>query len=148
MVKWIITALVVLPVLEIAVFVLIAAVIGLGWALGLLLATSAAGFLVLRHAGRGRLARFRVAVADSDVTEFEANTSGMLTIFAGLLLLLPGFITDLAGALLLIGPVRRRCGEAFRRAVHGRGRNSVVDLAPGEWSQVPDRDSNDERDRR
>jgi UPF0716 protein FxsA len=140
MVKWIIAAILLFPVAEIVVFFLVAAIIGLGWAFVLMLFTTFAGFLVLRRAGRGRIARFRVAVADTDVTGIQANTGGFLTVLAGLLLFLPGFLTDLVGAALLIGPVRRRCGSAFRSWVgrKDRGGRSVIDLAPGEWEQVPD----------
>ena len=83
----------------------------------LMLATTLAGFLVLRRAGRGGIARFRVAVADTDVAGIQANASGFLTVLAGLLLFLPGFLTDLVGVALLIGPVRRWCGRTFRRWV-------------------------------
>ena len=63
---------------------------------------------------------------------------------AGILLFLPGFLTDLVGAVLLIGPVRRWCGRglspmAMRPAA--RGDRAVIDLAPDEWQQVPDRGS-------
>ena len=140
MVKWIIVGILLLPVAEIALFLLIAAAIGLSWTLALMLATTTAGFLVLRRAGRGRIARFRVAVADTDVTAIEANTGGFLTVSAGLLLFLPGFLTDVIGAALLIGPVRRRCHDAFQLWVGRRDRDerSVIDLAPGEWEQVPE----------
>jgi len=58
------------------------------------------------------------------------------------LLFLPGFLTDLIGAVLLIGPLRRRIGTALRRWVRSRDQRSrsVIDLAPGEWQQVPDRE--------
>ena len=107
-----------------------------------MLATTLIGFLVLRRAGRGRIARFRVAVADTDVAGIQANTGGFLTVLAGILLFLPGFITDLIGAALLIGPVRRRCGRTFRLWVRRRhpGDRSIVDLAPGDWQQMPDRE--------
>jgi UPF0716 protein FxsA len=149
MVKWIIVAILLLPVAEIATFILVATLIGLGWALALMLATTLAGVLVMRRAGRGRLAQFRVAVADSDVTGIEANTGGFLTVLAGVLLFLPGFITDLVGALLLIGPLRRWCGGRFRRVVHARSgrRDAVVDLAPGEWRQVPDPELENKREK-
>lgn len=151
MVKWIILAILLLPIAEIGVFIVVAAVLGLGWAFPLLVATTLAGFWVLRWAGRGGLARFRVAVADSNVTGIEANTGGFLTVLAGLLLLLPGFITDVIGLLLLIAPVRRWCGAAFRRAVRGRdraaGRAEVVDLDPEEWRQVADRELENKPDK-
>ena len=137
MVKWIILAILLLPVLEIAVFIIVAALIGVLWAFALMIATSVVGFLVLRRAGRGRLARFRVAVADSDVTGFEASTGGFLTVLGGILLLLPGFLTDIIGAMLLIRPVRRWCGSTLRQTLARRGgRKEVIDLAPGEWRQV------------
>lgn len=150
MVKWIIAAVLLLPVAEIATFAVTAMLIGLGWTLALMLATTVAGFLLLRRAGRRRIARFRTAVSESDVTRIEANTTGFLTVVAGLLLFLPGFLTDLAGALLLLRPVRRRCAAAFRHAVmgasHDGSRRSVVDLAPDEWRQMPDRDAPRDRD--
>ena len=144
MVKWVIMAILLFPAVEITVFILVAATVGLLWALTLMLATTLAGFLVLRRAGRGRIAHFRVAVAvaDTDVTGIEANTVGFLTVLAGLLLFVPGFLTDLIGAALLIGPVRRWCGAKFRLWVRSRGHGdrSVVDLAPEEWEQVSDRE--------
>jgi UPF0716 protein FxsA len=140
MVKRLIIGFLLLPVAEIAIFLMIAAIVGLAWALALMLSTSLAGALVLHQAGRRGIAGFRVAVADSDSTAIEANTGGFLMVLAGILLFLPGFLTDLVGAALLIGPVRRRCGAAFRQAVRKRNRGSraVVDLAPGEWHQVSD----------
>ena len=142
MVKWIIIAILLLPLAEIAVFVLVAVFAGFVWALFLTLLTTLAGFAVLRHAGRGKIARFRVAVADTDVAGIQANTSGFLTVLAGLLLFLPGFLTDLIGAVLLIGPVRRWCGKTFRVWIRRRnpGDRSTIDLAPGEWRHVPDRE--------
>jgi len=140
MVKWFIIAILLFPAVEIAVFIAVAAIIGLLWALYLMLATTLAGALVLRRAGRRGIANFRVAVADTDIAGIEANTGGFLTILAGLLLFLPGFLTDLIGATLLIGPVRRRCSATFRQWVSGRADRSVIDLAPGEWEQVPDRE--------
>jgi UPF0716 protein FxsA len=142
MVKWIIIAILLLPLAEIAAFILVAAVVGVGGAFILMLATTLMGFLVLRRAGRGGIARFRVAVADTDVAGIQANTSGFLTVLAGLLLFLPGFLTDLVGAVLLIGPVRRWCGRTFRRWVRRRdtGDPSTIDLAPGEWQRLPDHD--------
>jgi UPF0716 protein FxsA len=142
MVKWFIAAILVLPLAEIAAFVLVAMAIGLGPAFGLLMLTSILGALVLRRAGRGQLAHFRTAVSDNGATGIEADAGGLLTVLAGLLLFLPGFLTDLAGAVLLIGPVQRWCGKRFRRRWTVRSAPAdpaVVDLTPGEWQPVPER---------
>jgi len=142
MVKWVIIAVLLLPAAEIAVFILVAAIIGLLWAVLLTFVTTLAGVLVLRRAGRGRIARLRVAVTETDKAWIEAHTGGFLTVVAGLLLFLPGFLTDLMGVVLLVGPLRRRIGTIFRRWVRHRDQRhrSVIDLAPGEWQQVPDRE--------
>ena len=142
MAKWIIAAILLLPLAEIVAFILGAALVGIGAALVLMLATTLAGFLVLRRAGRAGIARFRVAVADTDVAGIQADASGLLTVLAGLLLFLPGFLTDLIGVALLIGPVRRWCGRSFRRWARRRNPSdrSTIDLAPGEWQQVPERE--------
>jgi UPF0716 protein FxsA len=61
---------------------------------------------------------------------------------SGILLLLPGFITDLLGVGLLVRPIRARLAAAISRAVGvpgaTTGPGSVLDLAPDEWRPVPD----------
>jgi UPF0716 protein FxsA len=139
-----------LPLAEIVAFILVAALVGLGVAFLLMLATTLAGFLVLRRAGGGGIARFRVAVTDTDVAGIQTVTSGFLMVLAGLLLFLPGFLTDLIGVALLIGPVRRWCGRTFRLWVRRRtpADRSTIDLAPGEWQQLPERELPHKPDRR
>jgi UPF0716 protein FxsA len=142
MVKHIIVAILLLPIAEIAVFLLVAALIGFLGAFTLMLATTLAGVVVLRRAGRGRIAQFRVAVSDGEITGVEANTGGFLTVLAGLLLVLPGFVTDLIGAALLIRPLRQWCGRTFKAWVGRRqaAQRGVIDLSPDEWQQLPDRE--------
>ena len=145
MVKWILIGLLALPVAELAVFILVAANIGLGWALLIMLGTTVAGLLVLRWAGSRRIALFR-SVSSGGISGIEAgieaNPDGFVLILGGILLTLPGFITDVVGALLLLGPVRNWCAMAFRRTVGLREqpKEGVVDLAAGEWQEVPDRE--------
>jgi UPF0716 protein FxsA len=142
MVKWTIIAILLLPVAEIATFMLAAALIGVGWAFALMVATSIWGFLVLQRAGHGRRERFRAAVTEGNMAEIEGHTGSFLIVLGALLLLLPGFLTDLAGAALLIGPIRRRFAATFRRSVMGSGNSGgggrVIDLGPDEWTQIPD----------
>jgi UPF0716 protein FxsA len=145
MVKRIIIALLLLPAAEIAAFVFVAALVGVAGALLLMVATTVAGFLVLRRSGRGKIANFRVAVSDAEITATEVNSAGFLTVLAGLLLVLPGFLTDLVGIALLIAPVRQWCGRMalrwFQSWAGGQTRKdpSVIDLSPEEWKQVRER---------
>ena len=141
MVKWIILAVLLLPVAEIATFVVVALLIGWGWAFLLMAATTIAGFVVLKQAGRGRLANFGATVARNDTAGIEANAGSFLAVLGGILLFLPGFLTDLAGAALLLPPVRPACAARFRAFVGTpTGSRSVLDPEPDEWRQVPDRE--------
>jgi UPF0716 family protein affecting phage T7 exclusion len=55
-------------------------------------------------------------------------------------LVIPGFITGVAGALLLLPPVQRWCGTRIIRALGAAptrpAERAVVDLAPDQWHQV------------
>jgi UPF0716 protein FxsA len=147
MAQWIIATIVLYPVAEIAVFAIVASFIGLGSAFALLLGTTVVGLLVLRWAGGARWSRFRVAVGTRNITAIEADGVGVLTVLGGFLLVLPGFISDLIGLLLLIAPLRRALATAVGRAIRRRQRHadSIVDLEPDEWRQVPDRELDDRR---
>jgi UPF0716 protein FxsA len=138
--KVILFSVLLLPGAEIGLFILVAGQIGHSAALGLLLMSMAAGLLLLRHAGRGRLERLRAAVSQTGVAGLEAGGDAFVTVTAGILLLLPGFITDLAGLILLLPPVRRRIYARFEGFVRTRsGTADVVDLDRDQWQQVPER---------
>jgi len=144
--KWLLLAVLALPVMELAAFVAVAAEIGLLGALALVAATSLAGALILRHAGGNHIARMRVALAESSFTALEADSTGSLTLLAGILLLIPGFITDALGLLLLAAPLRRGLGAALRRGGAADHGDSLVDLPPEQWHRVPDPELPDRRE--
>ena len=146
MVKWFLLAIVALLAAEVAAFLAVGSVIGLPQALILMLATSLLGIAVLRHPGRARIDRLHAAVVKNGIGGLEAGGEAFLTIAAGVLLLLPGFISDAAGMLLLLSPVRRWIGGRFQTFVHSRQPSSgVVDLERDQWNQVPDRQIDDRR---
>ncbi len=143
MAKRIAIALLLLPAAELAVFLLVVWAIGFLPAVGLMIATSFAGGLVLRRVGRGGIARVRVAMGRDGTAPETAETGGVVVAISGILLVLPGFITDLVGAGLLVRPLRSRLAAAIGRAVGVPGATpgpgAVLDLAPDEWRSVPDR---------
>ena len=147
MAKYLLFAVLALPLAELAVFILVAAQIGFGWALLLVLATSAIGVLVLRRAGGSHIERAKVALGAQRVSALQADASGVLILLAGFLLALPGFITDVIGLILLIRPLRRLLGGRALRAAERQAerRTGVVDLEPEEWRQVGDPRLDDDR---
>jgi UPF0716 protein FxsA len=144
--KWLLLALLALPFMELLVFIAVAQTIGFLWALALLLATSLAGAMVLRHAGGNHIARVRVALGEGGLTALQADSVGTLTLLAGILLLIPGFITDILGLLLLLAPLRRALGVLLGLRPPPTSPDGVVDLEPQQWHQVPDAALPDRRD--
>jgi UPF0716 protein FxsA len=136
--KWLLSALLALPLLELVAFIAVSALIGFGWAFGLVLAGSVAGFLILRHAGVNHLERVRVALGDGNFTALRADSSAGPILLAGILLLIPGFITDFLALLLLVPPLRRVAATGFNATAVRRDRDDVIDLAPEQWHKVPD----------
>ncbi len=141
--KWIAFGLVALPAAELVTFVLVAASIGFGPALALVIATSLFGIAVLRRQGRARLDALRASASGAGLGTGFAGDDAIATIGA-ILLVLPGFITDIVGFLLLVPKVRQVLGATIRRAggadrPQGRPAGAsgpVIDLAPDEWRRV------------
>ena len=82
--------------------------------LGLLLGSAALGYLAARAQGLDVVRRWREAAEAGEAPE-EGLTDGLLVVLGGLLLALPGVISDGFGLLLLIPPVRRRAAARLRR---------------------------------
>ncbi len=144
--KWVLIGLIGLPAAELAVFMLAVYQFGFLATVLVSLATSLIGLAVLRQTGRDRIARLRSALAGGHVSRF--NEGGLFTMLGGLLLLLPGFVTDAIGALLLAPSVQAQIRARIRPVdlarAHGRkrarsGRGSVIDLDPQEWRRIPDK---------
>lgn len=132
----IVGALTLLPVLELVAFVLVAVGIGFGPALLLLLGLSAVGGIVLSRAGRAQMAEFRRQLSQTGPGTVVLDPGRLVIILAGLLLVIPGFITASLGMLLLLAPPPWRAAAIRRasRAYGGRPRQPpVVDLDPAEW---------------
>ena len=141
LVKWTLIGLLVLPAAELLAFFLVAALIGWLWAAGLFIATSIAGVLLLRRFGRADLDRLRTAFARDGVRALHLETPGVATMVGGILLIFPGFITDLLGAALLLPAVRRWAAAKFATLARRRTPRDdrVIELEPDEWHQIPDR---------
>ncbi|MBO0868071.1 MAG: FxsA family protein [Micromonosporaceae bacterium] len=91
---------------EIAVLALAIRWIGVGWTVLLVLATSVLGGWLLRREGVRAWRRFREAAQAGRAPGVEAS-NGVLGLIGAILLILPGFLTDLAGLALLLPFVRR-----------------------------------------
>jgi UPF0716 protein FxsA len=96
---------IVVPIAELAVVIQVGQQIGVAWTVAILVIDSILGSLLMRAQGRTAWRHFNEAIAAGKVPAREV-LDGSLVIFGGLLLLTPGFITDVLGLLLLIPPTR------------------------------------------
>lgn len=98
-------ALVVLPLLEIAVFIIVGRYIGVLPVIGLIFLSSAVGGVLLRIQGIGVLRKLSREL-DAGRLPAREMIHGAMIVLAGLFLLTPGFVTDILGLLLFIPAVR------------------------------------------
>ena len=118
---------IVVPIVELYVIIQIGSLIGVWPTIALLLADALLGSLLLRHQGRGAWRRFNAAIAERRFPGREV-ADGLLIAIGGTLLLTPGFVTDIVGAIFLIPPTR----AIIRRLMRGYvGRRFVVVGMPG-----------------
>jgi len=105
-VAWIlIPALIALPVIEIALFIQSARWIGLGPTILLALAAGMEGIALVRSQGLATMGRLQADLRQGTLP-VTALFDGLCLAMAGMLLILPGFMTDIAAIALLLPPVR------------------------------------------
>jgi UPF0716 protein FxsA len=148
------------PLAEIAGFVVVGSALGLWWTLALVILTGLLGAFLLRQQG---LHLLRTLSQQSQGGQIPPSSlvDGAMIVVAGILLLLPGFITDLIGIALFIPFVRQilwsmigkrvvivgaRNRSGYRQPSDNGSRPSqqpsdtgtkVVDLDEGEFRRTP-----------
>lgn len=125
---------------EVLLLMLVVRMLGFGGAVLLGIVTSLLGVMALRRLGLNATRTLRTAMAGREAPD-GAVLDGVLGALGGLLLILPGFISDLVGLALITPSVRQslrsRLGPPRQETRNGQARTSgVIDLAPNEWSVV------------
>jgi UPF0716 protein FxsA len=114
--------------------------------LALIILTAAGGAWVLRRQGIAVLRRAQQQMQQGSVPIVEVFEGACLVV-AGALLLTPGFLSDTAGAMLLLPPVRallyrrvrRRLEEQVRSEGDPRGRGQSAQRSAGQGRGSQDR---------
>jgi UPF0716 protein FxsA len=133
-------AFLVVPLIEIALFILIGQAIGIVPTLLGVLVMAVAGAMLVRRQGLSLLTEIRGTVGRGQLPA-RAIGDAMMVGVAGLLLLTPGYFTDLLGLLLLLPPVRPLVYRELARRVTvvaaGSARRSAgprtIDLDGESW---------------
>jgi UPF0716 protein FxsA len=104
------------PLAEIAGFVLVGRTIGLWGTLGLVVGTAILGGLLMRSQGMHLLRQISMEGREGRMPG-RALVDGAMIVIAGILLLLPGFLTDILGILLFVPFVRGLIWSAIGRRI-------------------------------
>ncbi|WP_377510035.1 FxsA family protein [Octadecabacter sp. R77987] len=114
---WLLILFIVVPLIEIALFIQVGGAIGLLATLVIVIATAFLGAALVRSQGAQAMANLRRSMNElTDPTEHLAH--GAMILFSGALLLTPGFFTDAIGFALLVPSVRLAVYKALRARVN------------------------------
>ena len=105
----------VLPLVEISLFVAIGGQLGVGWTILEVLGTGIVGLALLRRLGIESFRRTQKALRDGENLLFGMLDTTFLAA-GGVLLIVPGFFTDAVGLLLMVPLLR---GLVIRRMLSG-----------------------------
>ncbi len=98
------------PLIEIALFIQVGGWIGLWPTLAIVVLTAVAGTILIRSQGAAVMNQLRGSLQNFD-DPTEPLAHGAMVLFAGALLLTPGFFTDVLGLSLMVPGIR---GKIFR----------------------------------
>lgn len=105
-----------LPIAELYVLIEVGQAIGAGTTILLILLTAIIGSMVMRRQGMAALADLHDSI-DQLRDPARPIAHGAMILLAGALLVVPGFLTDAIGALLLVPPFRGWLIRRFARRV-------------------------------
>ena len=126
-----------IPIIEIGVFIEVGGWIGLWPTLAVVILTAVAGTTLLRLQGLATLFRAQENLSQGKFPIAEVF-DGLCLLFAGALLLTPGFVTDTFGLLLFVPAVRTAVKSAIARYLRQSGKIHVQGF--GEPGPTPPED--------
>ena len=122
-----ITAFILIPILELAVLLKLHEAAGLGNTLAIVIITGFVGAFLARAQGIMVLAQIRRDLAEGRMPA-PRLMDGVMILIAGVLLITPGLITDTVGFLLLIPVVRSTIRAWLRRKLEEKFRDGTANI--------------------
>ncbi len=107
------------PIAELFAAVEVARAIGVLETIVLLILSWPIGIWAIRRQGAAAWRRLTMTLAERRAPGREL-LDGALVLIGGLLLVVPGFLTDIVGLVLLFGPTRALMRPLLERNLHGR----------------------------
>ena len=130
----ILLSIILIPVVEIYLFIEIGGKIGAFNTISLIFITAFVGVLYARYEGFNTLRSAMSQMVKNELPIYEI-ISGAALAFAALLLIIPGFATDLVGFLIIFPPTRYLLFKKFKNKNSGK-KFDKVDLIEGESEDI------------
>jgi len=128
-----------IPLIEIYLFIKIGSQIGALNTIALILITAIVGVAYARYEGFNTLKSGMSQLMRNEVPIYEIISGATLT-FAALLLILPGFATDLLGILLVFPLTRKLIIQSFSKNFKSKkDENKGKDFIEGEYKDMDDK---------
>ena len=130
-----------IPLIEIYLFIKIGSQIGALNTVLLILITAVAGIWYVRYEGFNTLRSGMTQLVKNEMPLYEI-VSGAAIAFAALLLILPGFATDIIGILLVFPVTRKIILKKYSRkySTKHKGENRKKNYIEGEFEDIEDKD--------
>jgi len=131
--------LVIVPIIEIYLFIKVGLYIGAFNTILLILLTAIIGIMYARYEGFNTLRSGMSQLIKNQMPVYEI-ISGAVLAFAALLLILPGFATDLIGLLLIFPPTRKLFFKKVSNNYSDKN-NKKQDFINGKFEDIEDDDN-------
>jgi len=128
-------AIIAIPVVEIYLFIRVGSEIGAFNTILLIFVTAFFGVVYARYEGFNTLRSGMSQIVKNELPIYEI-ISGAALAFAALLLILPGFATDLLGLLIIFPPTRKLIFKKV--STKQKSNNSNQDFINGEYEDIDD----------
>tara|TARA_B100000795_G_scaffold58409_1_gene38849 strand:+ start:1237 stop:1659 length:423 start_codon:yes stop_codon:yes gene_type:complete len=122
-----------IPIIEIYLFIKIGSQIGAFNTISLILITAFLGIVYARYEGFNTLRNGMSQIVKNELPVYEI-ISGAALAFAALLLIFPGFATDLLGLLIIFPPTRKLILK--RVSTKQKSNNTKQDFINGEFEDI------------
>ena len=128
-----------IPLIEIYLFIKVGSEIGALNTILLILTTAIVGIWYARYEGFNTLRSGMSQLVKNELPLYEI-VSGAAIAFAALLLILPGFGTDIIGILLIFPLTRKIILSKYSKNKSTKNKNKEKNFIEGEYEDIEDRD--------
>ena len=130
----VILVILIVPIIEIYLFIKIGSQIGAFNTISLIIITAIVGFYYAKYEGLNTLKSAIKQIVQNEIPIYEI-ISGAALAFAALLMILPGFLTDIIG-LLIIFPWTR---QLFFKKISKKNYKNKKNFIEGEYEDIDDK---------